>query len=167
LAKDLHKHGIDAWVYAAHGSSMSVLDENGDYIVHYWVETPDYLIDAFPQGLGVYRFLVVSYIEDGYVLIDKSLPLPQIYAAGKPANKYELGIDYYALSALHKNTGYIDLAYTTLMDSGPQKDDTTTRSTAVTVKGDIAYASTPVLADTRILPIGKSSRIIDRINSSA
>ncbi|MBU1727571.1 MAG: GNAT family N-acetyltransferase, partial [Candidatus Omnitrophica bacterium] len=98
LAKALRQQGIDAVVYAAHDARGSFYDEHGNAVVHYWVETPGYLLDAFPEGLGKHKAMVKSHIKEGFVIINKRLPLPYIYAFGRTASKQELGSDYFELS---------------------------------------------------------------------
>ncbi|MDP8299139.1 MAG: class I SAM-dependent methyltransferase [Candidatus Tantalella remota] len=94
LKKALKKQGIDAVVSASHNSRAPFLDENGNQVVHYWVETPDHVLDAFPEGLGKYQDQVVPYKKDGLVIIKKGTPLPLIYAMSRPATKQELGFEY-------------------------------------------------------------------------
>ncbi|MDP8298295.1 MAG: hypothetical protein P9L88_00080 [Candidatus Tantalella remota] len=101
LARNLKDHGFDAWVMASHGSRYSMRNENNQDIVHFWVETPEYVFDAFPEGLGAgpIRMSVRQYETGGCVIIRKGKPVPRIYVGSRPANFLDIGA--YSISNSH------------------------------------------------------------------
>jgi prophage maintenance system killer protein len=98
LAKRLNAQGINAQVYVTNEALWHL---GGISVVHFWVETEDYILDAFPEGVGpdYGKYLSPYIIEGGIAVIPKqerdkipfyknALPAAETiwkYALGAPA----------------------------------------------------------------------------------
>jgi len=76
LAQILRSRGIPADVYMI-GEDETILSlTNVDTVIHFWVETDDYILDSFPEGLGMYRQNVERFMIESLPILrrrDKKL----------------------------------------------------------------------------------------------
>jgi len=70
--------GEGAQVYTLTDDASRVSD-----LVHFWVVTPDFILDAFPEGLGKYGKGVERYMREGVVIVPRNASdIPAIYRNG-------------------------------------------------------------------------------------
>jgi serine/threonine protein kinase/uncharacterized SAM-binding protein YcdF (DUF218 family)/SAM-dependent methyltransferase/GNAT superfamily N-acetyltransferase/predicted MPP superfamily phosphohydrolase len=83
LARRLREEGVRANVWTTEERLRGVGERA---ILHYWVETDKYLLDAFPEGIreNYWKEIPKKYLSNGIIVIEKSKGLPAtFYASGE------------------------------------------------------------------------------------